>query len=93
MRLRLGYPSEGEEEEIIERFEAADPLASTEPVLEAKDILQLWPAMTARLRSLEPLAIVTNALWYFAVSSVLVALLKDEPGPSFWALLAAAGWR
>ncbi len=47
LRLRLGYPSEGEEEEIIERFESSDPLAATEPVLEAADVVRLGEALTA----------------------------------------------
>jgi MoxR-like ATPase len=47
LRLRLGYPSQAEEEEIIERFEATDPLAATGPVLEAGDVLRLGSALTA----------------------------------------------
>jgi MoxR-like ATPase len=47
LRLRLGYPSQAEEEAIIERFEATDPLAATGPVLEAGDVLRLSSALTA----------------------------------------------
>jgi MoxR-like ATPase len=41
MRLRLGYPSEDEEEAILYRFEAASPLETIEPVLQARDVLEL----------------------------------------------------
>ena len=32
LRLRLGYPEESEEEEMLERFQVADPLGDLEPV-------------------------------------------------------------
>ncbi|MEE9285431.1 MAG: MoxR family ATPase [Dehalococcoidia bacterium] len=47
LRLRLGYPSEEEEEEIIQRFESSDPLAAMEPVLAASDVVRLGEALTA----------------------------------------------
>ena len=47
--------------------------------------------MTGHERLLEPLAIVTEALWYFAIASVLAASLVEGAGPSLWTLLAAAG--
>ena len=31
LRLRLGYPSEDDEEAMLERFETADPLSSLKP--------------------------------------------------------------
>ncbi|MEE9284231.1 MAG: DUF4129 domain-containing protein [Dehalococcoidia bacterium] len=47
--------------------------------------------MTARGQLLEPLALATEAVWYFAVASVLVAWMVEGPGPSLWVLIAAAG--
>ena len=47
--------------------------------------------MTARGQLLEPLALATEAVWYFAVASVLVAWIGEGPGPSLWVLIAAAG--
>jgi MoxR-like ATPase len=41
MRLRLGYPSEQEEEAILYRFEAASPLEEIEPVLQAAEVIEL----------------------------------------------------
>ena len=47
--------------------------------------------MMARGWLLEPLAMLVEAVWYFAVASVLVAALSDGSGPSLWLLIAAAG--
>jgi MoxR-like ATPase len=41
LRLRLGYPDTGEEDLILQRFEAADPLASLQPVIEASDLARM----------------------------------------------------
>ncbi len=48
LRLRLGYPGEAEEDEILQRFEAASPLETLRPVIEASTLLE----MAARLRRL-----------------------------------------
>ena len=39
LRLQLGYPSEDEETEMVQRFEDADPLASLQPVAAADDVV------------------------------------------------------
>jgi MoxR-like ATPase len=41
MQVRLGYPSETEEEEILLRYQQADPLASLQPVVAEADVLEL----------------------------------------------------
>ena len=41
MQLRLGYPSEAEEDEILLRYEREDPLAGLQPVVSADTVLQL----------------------------------------------------
>ena len=41
LRLRLGYPSEDDEEAMLERFEDADPLTSLQPVASADDVLHI----------------------------------------------------
>lgn len=41
LRLRLGYPSEADEEAMLQRFEDADPLASLQPVAAADDVLRI----------------------------------------------------
>ena len=41
LRLRLGYPSEADEEAMLQRFEDADPLASLRPVAAADDVLRI----------------------------------------------------
>jgi len=38
LRLRLGYPDESEEEQILARFETAEPLAELQPVAEAQEV-------------------------------------------------------
>jgi MoxR-like ATPase len=46
MRVKVGYPSEAEEDEILTRFEAESPLADLQPVATGDDLL--------RARSLVP---------------------------------------
>ena len=41
LRLRLGYPSESDEEAMLERFEDADPLGTLRPVASADDVLRI----------------------------------------------------
>ena len=41
LRLRLGYPSEDDEEAMLERFETADPLSSLKPVATAADVVRI----------------------------------------------------
>jgi MoxR-like ATPase len=40
IRLRIGYPEESEEEEMLVRFEGMDPLADLRPVAEAQEVLE-----------------------------------------------------
>ena len=40
IRLQLGYPDEPEEEEMLLRFENADPLADLKPVTASKEVLE-----------------------------------------------------
>ncbi|NLS76301.1 MAG: MoxR family ATPase [Chloroflexi bacterium] len=44
MRIKLGYPSEQEENEILMRFERQDPLENLQPVLSADELRQLQAA-------------------------------------------------
>ncbi len=39
LRIRLGYPEEPEEEEMLVRFENSDPLGSLQPVSAAQDVV------------------------------------------------------
>ena len=39
LSLRMGYPSEDDEALMLERFRAADPLASVQPVVSPEDVL------------------------------------------------------
>ncbi len=41
MRLSLGYPSEDDEEAMVERFEDADPLRELKPVASADEVLRI----------------------------------------------------
>jgi len=41
MQVRLGYPSETEEEEILLRYQQADPLASLQPAVSEAEVLEL----------------------------------------------------
>ncbi len=40
LRLRLGYPLEDQEEEMLQRFETAEPLSGLEPVALAQEVLE-----------------------------------------------------
>jgi MoxR-like ATPase len=40
LRLRLGYPLEAQEEEMLVRFQTAEPLAGLEPVALAQEVLE-----------------------------------------------------
>ena len=41
LRLSLGYPSESDEEAMVERFEDADPLSALKPVASAEEVLRI----------------------------------------------------
>ena len=41
MRVRIGYPTEAEEDEILLRFEGESPLESLEPVVSADELVRL----------------------------------------------------
>jgi MoxR-like ATPase len=41
MRVQLGYPTEAEEDEILLRFEEANPLAELEPVITDEELVRL----------------------------------------------------
>ncbi len=41
LRLSLGYPSESDEEAMVERFEDADPLSSLKPAASAEEVLRI----------------------------------------------------
>ena len=41
LRLRLGYPSEADEETMLERFEDADPLGELKPVASADHVIRI----------------------------------------------------
>ena len=44
-RIKLGYPTEAEEHQLLERFERADPLTQLQPVAEASELLQMQDAI------------------------------------------------
>jgi MoxR-like ATPase len=46
LRLRMGYPDEREEDEILQRFESADPLTAVEPVVESFELVRLGAALS-----------------------------------------------
>jgi MoxR-like ATPase len=46
LRLRLGYPAEADEDEILLRFEQRSPLNDLEPVVEAAELVRLATALT-----------------------------------------------
>ena len=48
VRLQLGYPDESEEEEMLVRFESADPLSNLVPVASGSQILE-FQALTQRV--------------------------------------------
>jgi len=41
MRVSVGYPNESEEDDILQRFEEANPLDTLEPVVEAEELIRL----------------------------------------------------
>jgi len=41
LRLQLGYPGEAQEEEMLLRFQTAEPLAELAPVASAQDVLEM----------------------------------------------------
>lgn len=41
LRLRLGYPKESEEEEMLTRFQSADPMAALQPVASGQEVVDL----------------------------------------------------
>ena len=45
LRLQLGYPSEDDETEMLQRFENADPLASLQPVATADEVVRIQQAV------------------------------------------------
>ena len=45
LRLRLGYPTEEEEDGILQRFAQAQPLDDLSPVLEAEELLRMVKAV------------------------------------------------
>ncbi len=45
VRLKLGYPGEDEEDEILRRFEAANPLETLEPVIDGAELVRLAAAL------------------------------------------------
>ncbi|MGE5596309.1 MAG: AAA family ATPase [Hyphomicrobiales bacterium] len=47
LRLKLGYPDEDAEDQILERFESANPLDDLEPVIEAAELVRLAEALRA----------------------------------------------
>jgi MoxR-like ATPase len=69
VRLRLGYPNEDEEDRILQRFEAENPLEALEPVIDGPSLLSL----AARLRRLY----VAPPVRHYAVR--LVQATRAEP--------------
>ena len=45
LRLKLGYPDEDGEDEILQRFESSSPMEDLEPVIEADELLRLTSAL------------------------------------------------
>lgn len=45
VRLKLGYPSEEEEDEILRRFEGANPIESLQPVITGEELVRLATAL------------------------------------------------
>lgn len=41
MRVRIGYPTEQEEDDILLRFESENPLATLEPIVDASELVRL----------------------------------------------------
>jgi len=64
MKIRLGYPSEEDENEILLRYAHQDPLDTLEPVLASKELLELQkavPSITVERSVREYLVRVTRA--------------------------------
>jgi MoxR-like ATPase len=47
LRIRMGYPDEREEDAILQRFEAKNPLDDLEPVVEADELTRMAGALPA----------------------------------------------
>ncbi|HMP12897.1 MAG TPA: MoxR family ATPase [Saprospiraceae bacterium] len=45
VRLRLGYPDEADEDEILRRFETSNPLDTLEPVIDGDELVRLAAAL------------------------------------------------
>ncbi len=45
VRLKLGYPNEEEEDEILQRFESSNPLDLVEPVITGEELVRLATAL------------------------------------------------
>jgi MoxR-like ATPase len=45
LRLRLGYPDESQEEQMLSRFELADPLADLQPVAQGSEVAHFQTAV------------------------------------------------
>lgn len=69
VRLRLGYPDEDGEDEILARFESSNPMDSLAPVVEAAELVRLSNALSTLH--------VDPAIRRYAVR--LVRATRDEP--------------
>jgi MoxR-like ATPase len=69
LRLRMGYPTEQDEDEILARFESANPMDDLQPVVDAAELVRL----TAALRNLH----VDPAVRQYVVR--LVRATREEP--------------
>jgi MoxR-like ATPase len=47
LRVKLGYPAEGDEQTIVQRYQSGDPLAGLSPVASSDEILELESAAQA----------------------------------------------
>jgi MoxR-like ATPase len=47
LRVRMGYPDEREEDDILLRFESSDPLADLAPVVDAAELMRLGASLPA----------------------------------------------
>lgn len=69
VRLKLGYPGEEDEDEILRRFETGSPLDAIEPVIDGEELMRLAAAL--RHMHVEP------AVRLYAVR--IVQATRDEP--------------
>lgn len=69
IKVRMGYPTQREEMEIMTRFQGANPLTDLQPVASAEDILALQETVT-RVKSADPIK------EYIAS---IVALTREHP--------------